>query len=132
MHSPRLLRLSALLLLLPRHGHSADAADIPWGRPLAKSALAGESAGFTTEPFTNVKVGSSGKFSFSGTGRGYLTRNPGARSWHEVQFRRVDLRGRTLDFEVDMSDVHCSTLAAVYLVGMRDEEREDQTEQECD
>ena len=59
---------------------------------------------------------------FTGNSRAYLAKGvigeKRARHWSSVDYERIDLRGKELSFEVDVSEVHCGTLAAVYFVAM--------------
>ena len=42
----------------------------------------------------------------------------GAAEWSQIAYRKLDLLGKTLSFDIDLSKVGCGCDAAVYLVGM--------------
>ena len=41
-----------------------------------------------------------------------------AAEWSQIAYRKLDLLGKTLSFDIDLSKVGCGCNAAVYLVGM--------------
>merc|ERR1719453_195161 len=80
--------------------------------------------GMVSEPDQNAiqRYDSDGEIILSKDTRGYLIDNIDEMSWSDVQYKKLDLLGKTLSFGVDLSNVPCGCNAAVYLVAMTEPE----------
>jgi len=75
--------------------------------------------GMVSEPDQNaIQYLDDGDIKLSKGTRGYLIDNVDETSWSDVQYKKLDLLGKTLSFSVDLSTVPCGCNAAVYLVAM--------------
>lgn len=91
-------------------------------------------AGFASELWTNHISTAGGAVTLKGNGRVYAVADAtsagvvdavrgadyGREAWGALRYHRIDLRGKTLRFTVDVSRVACSNNAALYFVSMTD------------
>lgn len=59
-------------------------------------------------------------YALSSNSRAFLAQNFRAKNWAEAAYVRLDMRGRTMSFTVDVSKVPCGVIMTLYLVNMGD------------
>merc|ERR1740121_1292317 len=88
--------------------------------PFGGSSLTGflahgdrEYGDMTTDPLAGV-------LTFTGVSRAYLVEDYTKKTWSEHKYVRLDLRGKTLRYTIELSGVQCDCAACLYLSLMKD------------
>ena len=79
-----------------------------------------DGGGAVQEPFEGHGdlEGNNESLTLRANNRAYLVEDASKHHWSDVKYRKLDLRGKTLSFTVDVARAGCGCNAAIYLVGM--------------
>ena len=112
-----------LLLLLPLVSEVGGAA-IARG-PLSDAAPRFPQMGWVTDHARTLAPSVvAGVLTVQGDTRVYLVQDYTKREWEDHHYMRFDLKAKPLEFTLDLSNVPCGCLACVYLVAMKDPDRD--------